>query len=85
MTYSLVLQVPGLTADRYAAVVEELADRRLWPPAERVSHVCTETADGVEITEVWATRAAADRFIASIFAVLDREDIRVVARDASTA
>ena len=81
VTYSLVLQVPGLTTTRCTSMRRELEERGLWPPDQPVSHACAEIDSGLEIAEVWADRGAAERFVASIFAVLDREDLRVLGRE----
>ena len=78
MTFRLSLHVPGLSAARYDELVRELVAREDWPPAERLEHTATEGPAGLDIVETWASRAAADGFIARIFAVLDREDVRVV-------
>lgn len=80
MTYAVSIHVPGLTAQRYSALVRELFDRQLWPPPARLSHVPRVTEAGVDIAEVWESDQAYNQFVARIFAVLDREDLRVLTR-----
>jgi hypothetical protein len=80
VTYAVSMHVPGLTEPRYSALVRELVDRGLWPPAARLSHVPQVSQAGVDITEVWESSRAYNQFVARIFAVLDREDLRVLTR-----
>jgi hypothetical protein len=81
VTYALSLHVPGFTSSAYEAVVQELADQQLWPPPDRISHTCSENGDGVDISEVWESRRAAEQFMARIFGILDRQDLRVLHRE----
>jgi hypothetical protein len=85
VTYAVSLHVPGLTAHWYAALVRELSDRGLWPPAARLSHVPRVTEAGVDIAEVWESDQAYNQFVVRIFAVLDREDLRVLTRHSAPA
>jgi hypothetical protein len=47
---------------QYAAVMNGLKESGNDAPSERLVHICTETADGFRITEVWESHEAADRF-----------------------
>ncbi len=59
--YSFSADVP-MPIEQYNAVMKELESAGQIAPAERLVHLCTPTAEGFRITEVWESHEAADRY-----------------------
>ena len=58
----LTLRVPARTYDRLLQSLE-------WdvtPPIGGILHLAAETAEGLEVCEVWQTREAAERFVRNV-------------------
>jgi hypothetical protein len=59
--YAFSIDIP-MPIERYSAVTKELEASGNGAPPERVLHLCTPTADGFRITEVWESHEAVDRY-----------------------
>ena len=58
----LTLRVSPRTYDR---LLQTLAFD-VTPPAGEILHVAAETPDGIEVTEIWRTREAAEGFVRDV-------------------
>lgn len=59
MTFVVLAKAPSREAyDKITAAVDVNSD----PPAGMLVHTATETADGVQVVDVWESREAADEF-----------------------
>jgi hypothetical protein len=59
--YAFSVDVP-MPIESYAAVMNELKASGKGAPPERLVHLCTPTAEGFRITEVWQSHEAVDRY-----------------------
>ena len=59
--YAFSVDVP-MPIENYASVMEALKAAGNDVPPERLVHICTATAEGFRITEVWESHEASDRY-----------------------
>jgi hypothetical protein len=59
--YAFSVDVP-MPIESYAAVMDALKAAGNDAPPERLVHICTPTAEGFRITEVWQSHEVCDRY-----------------------
>ncbi len=62
--------IPGMTADQYDRVVQELEAKGAGTPEGRTFHVAAPNATGWFVVDVWESRGHLDRFGKTLIPVL---------------